>query len=76
MYLRRGCGVTGYDQTDCERLIATDLLKGEDLPLTTRVIPDVDVQTLDLGHVIPNMGVVVWRGVWWPGLNRSGPSNS
>jgi hypothetical protein len=76
MYLKRGCGVTGYDQADCEQLIRADLLKGENLPPITRVIENVDVQTLDRGHVIPNMGVVVWRGVWWPGLNRSGPSET
>ncbi|MCW2926654.1 MAG: hypothetical protein JWM86_622, partial [Thermoleophilia bacterium] len=30
------------------------------------VTEDVDVRDLDQGHVIPNMGVVVWRGVWYP----------
>jgi hypothetical protein len=27
---------------------------------------DVDVRTLDQGHVIPNMAPPVWRGVWFP----------
>jgi hypothetical protein len=74
MYLRAGCGVTGYDQADCEQVIQHDLLSDEPLPPIVKVVPDVNVQDLDPGHVLPNIGVVVWRGVWWPGLNRSGPS--
>lgn len=27
---------------------------------------DVDVRTLDQGHVVPNMAPPVWRGVWFP----------
>lgn len=33
------------------------------------VVPDVDVRTLDEGHVIPNMGPPAIRGVWYPKLN-------
>jgi hypothetical protein len=35
----------------------------------TTVVPDVDIRTLDQAHVIPNMGPVVFRGVWFPRLN-------
>jgi hypothetical protein len=30
------------------------------------VTEDVDIQTLDQGHVLPNMGVPSERGVWFP----------
>ena len=30
------------------------------------VVEDIDVRDLDQNHVIPNMGVVTWRGVWFP----------
>jgi len=30
------------------------------------VIKDVDVRDLDQDHVVPNMGVATWRGVWFP----------
>lgn len=34
-------------------------------PLGT-VVEDVDISTLDQGHVIPNMRPAVWPGVWFP----------
>lgn len=33
---------------------------------TADVIEDIDVRLLDHGHIIPNMGLVIDRGVWWP----------
>jgi hypothetical protein len=43
-----------------------ETLRGEPLPTISRIVPDMDVSTLDQNHVIPNMGVVVWRGIWFP----------
>ena len=34
-----------------------------------QIIVDVDVRSLDQGHVIPNMGPPNLRGVWYPMLN-------
>jgi len=34
-----------------------------------KVVEDVDVRTLDQGHVVPNMGAVNFPGVWFPRLN-------
>jgi hypothetical protein len=31
-----------------------------------RVVTDVDISTLDQGHVIPNMNMPLARGVWFP----------
>jgi hypothetical protein len=36
---------------------------------TTEVIEDIDVRILDQGHVIPNMGVVTFKGIWYPIYN-------
>jgi hypothetical protein len=33
---------------------------------TTKVIEDIDIRLLDQGHVIPNMGVVTFKGIWYP----------
>jgi hypothetical protein len=33
------------------------------------VIEGVRVPDLDQDHVVPNMGVIVQRGVWYPNLN-------
>ncbi len=38
----------------------------------TGEIPDVDVSSLDANHVLPNTGVVVVYGVWFPALNTNG----
>jgi hypothetical protein len=32
------------------------------------VVEDVDVRDLDQGHVVPNIGPVNFRGVWYPNL--------
>jgi hypothetical protein len=32
------------------------------------VVEDVDIRDLDQGHVVPNMGPVNFRGVWYPNL--------
>jgi hypothetical protein len=68
-FLQRGVGVTGYDEADCLELICR-LLEGEPLPPIARVLPDVDVSTLP---VVAGFGMTVWRGIWHPPLNRSGP---
>jgi hypothetical protein len=61
-----GCGVTARNYDDALALIDEHLLRGEPMPPIARVVPDIDVSTLDVGHVIPNMGVPIWRGVWFP----------
>ena len=37
-----------------------------DAPPIDMVIEDVDIQTLDANHVVPNMEPPVWPGVWFP----------
>jgi hypothetical protein len=64
--LRAGCGVTGYDEEDCRAMIQERVLGGGELPPTRRAVADVDVSTLDPKHVLPNMGSVLARGIWFP----------
>lgn len=62
---RPGCGVTAFDRDDAITLVREGF--GErDLPTPSRIVEDVDVRTLDQGHVIPNMGDVTRRGIWFP----------
>lgn len=63
---RLGCGVTALDLEDAKTLIAAVALDGEPLPPIARVIENVDVRTLDRGHVLPNMGDPSVRGLWFP----------
>ena len=66
-----GFGVTAIDVDDAlgliehwrEELSSRDI---EPLPPPTRVVEDVDVSTLDPGHVLNQMNPPIWRGVWYP----------
>lgn len=70
-------GVSAYSKTGAISLITESasvnsflgrhVLKIND---ETETIEDIDIRLLDPNHVIPNMGVVTWEGVWWPNLNR------
>jgi hypothetical protein len=69
--LNMGCGVTAFDYDDAlyllkNRVLESQLLDLEDLPIVSRVVEDVDVSQLDAAHVLPNMGLVTERGVWFP----------
>ena len=33
------------------------------------VIENINIELLDKSHIIPNMGVVTFKGVWFPCLN-------
>jgi hypothetical protein len=64
-------GHLGIGVTADTRAEAIELATSAAARLTWRVDPatvveDIDVRDLDQNHVIPNMGVVTWRGVWFP----------
>ena len=69
-FCARGIGVTGHDIEDClamvEAVLAPDLM-----PPIRAVTAGVDVQSLRLPD--GEVGTSVWRGIWFPGVNRSGP---
>jgi hypothetical protein len=67
-WLSHGCGVTAYDQDDALRLVKDEMFPDGQLPPIAKIIEDVDVSTLDEGHVLLNMNPPVWRGVWFPKL--------
>ena len=61
-----GVGATGVDRDDAERLVGELLFGGDVVPAVVAVVEEVDVRTLDEGHVQPNMGDPTVRGVWYP----------
>jgi hypothetical protein len=63
--LNLGCGVTAWTVDDALRLVRTAF---PDRPLGApiEVTENVDVSTLDAGHIFPTLGDVTLRGVWWP----------
>jgi hypothetical protein len=61
-----GCGVTAYSRDDALEILRFMVFKDEPMLKVQEIVEDVDVNNLDQGHVVPNMGVVAWRGVWFP----------
>jgi hypothetical protein len=62
-----GVGVTAWTEEDALILIAAAFVRSvSDLPRPKRVIADVDVSTLDSGHIVPGVGDPARRGVWYP----------
>jgi len=66
--LKLGCGVTAFCRDDALALIRDKIFSGSELPPITAVVEDVDVRTLDEGHVQPNMGTPSNLGIWFPRL--------
>ena len=64
-----GIGVTAYSIEDAIAVIQAQESAMRYGPNFEEFIEDIDVQELDQGHVVPNMGVCTQRGVWFPNLN-------
>lgn len=66
-------GVTGQDLDDCLEIIAHRY--GQHVPPMTRVVEDPDLTDFQ-PDTVPggwSLGVPVWRGVWYPPENITGP---
>jgi hypothetical protein len=61
-----GCGFTAFDREDALAILRERVGACEDIGKVVRCEEDVDVSTLDEKHVLPNMGSVLVRGVWFP----------
>lgn len=66
-------GVTGQDLDDCLEIIRHRY--GRHVPPATRVVGDPDLTDFQPGSVPGGwtLGVPVWRGVWYPPENITGP---
>lgn len=62
-----GAGVTAYSRADAFTLL--DAAGYTISPDEAAVQEAVTVSDLEPNHVVPNMGVIVRRGVWYPNLN-------
>ena len=61
-----GCGITAYNYEDALFLLSTEVFKNTPLAPIKKVIENVDVSTLEAGHVLPNILPTNWRGIWYP----------
>ncbi len=73
-YGPRNIGVTAYSKDEARSLIMGSLGRVSfmeqigSLNENAEVIENIDIQILDQNHVIPNMGVVTFKGIWFPNL--------
>jgi hypothetical protein len=61
-----GCGVTARDRDDAIALIKASVFHNRPFPPIKREVQDIDISSLDAGHVRPSMGNIFARGVWFP----------
>jgi hypothetical protein len=62
-----GVGVTAPTEAEARALAErTRATCWPDAPALEAAVADVDIQTLDQKHVVPNMEAPVWAGVWYP----------
>lgn len=64
--IRMGCGLTAFDYSDALNLLSNKVFKDKPLPNIIKTIENIDVSTLDPGHVLPNMLSPDKRGIWFP----------
>jgi hypothetical protein len=71
----RNIGVTAYTLTEARQIINNTFAKLNWMQISeveienAEVIENINIELLDTNHVIPNMGVVTFKGVWFPRLN-------
>ncbi|HEX7846390.1 MAG TPA: hypothetical protein VF476_11375 [Chitinophagaceae bacterium] len=71
----RNIGATAFSINEAKNLVFETLRKLAWSHITinvldnAEVIEEIDIQLLDQGHVIPNMGPVNFKGVWFPNCN-------
>ena len=63
---RMAYGVTAYTYDDALWLLRKQVFRRESLPPIREVIEDIDISTLEAGHIRPHIGMPIWRGVWYP----------
>ena len=68
-----GFGVTAWSVEDAIQLIKSHGFEVSDNLDEMQIRENVTFAYLDQNHVVPNMGPMVMRGVWYPRLNLGFP---
>lgn len=64
--LNLGCGITAHDLVDAQAILHECILtRCKDLKVKS-VRHDVSFDELDNRHVVPNIGNMALRGIWFP----------
>lgn len=64
--LNLGCGVTAMDLNDAQQLVAGKIFPEGPMPHIVSVQENIAISELDSRHVVPNMGTITQRGIWFP----------
>lgn len=66
MGTRLGCGVTAESQESALKLVKDRVFRGRQLPVLLKVVRIISMDVLDQDHVVPNMGSIFEKGIWFP----------
>ena len=58
--------MTANNYEDTATLLRKRMFCGKELSSIARFVEDIDVSILDQKHVLPNVGMVNVRGIWFP----------
>ena len=61
-----GCGVTAFSLEDALALLRERVFGADEIPPLVQIIDDVSREALDQKHVVPNLGKLDQRGIWFP----------
>ncbi len=61
-----GCGITSNNYDDAIQILSEKVFKNYPIPKIVKLVEDIDISTLDTGHVKSNMSSPNLRGVWFP----------
>jgi hypothetical protein len=64
-----GFGVTAFSTDDALHLLRQAGIELDTNSAKLRLLEGISISDLDQNHVIPNMGPMNFRGVWFPRLN-------
>jgi hypothetical protein len=67
-----GIGVTAFSLEDAIHLVKNDSTASYLKPDFGKYDEDIKLADLDDNHVIPNMGVMQFRGIWFPNVGPIG----
>ncbi len=74
-YGARNIGVTASTSTEAMQLILNTFNKIgwtniSEMEITNaEIVENINIELLDAKHVLPNLGIVNFKGVWFPCLN-------
>jgi hypothetical protein len=63
---KMGCGVTAFSYEDALSIINDKIFNKNPIAPIKRIVENIDVSTLDAGHILPNIGLSNVRGIWFP----------